>query len=204
MPLRSLPEVRPLGVVYSPRMNDRSSAAARATNGSAVRDVTASSPAVRDADAILARIADDETAALEARERYRDQQMAPLEPDPRISGFLVPGEEIIAVRRSVLLDRREPSPGARCPQHPGLSGDLYVTSTRLLHIGRTVIEYDLAAIREADVSAEHLLLVLSDGAGMILDVDRPRLLRVEIAAARAWQPPDHGDTRVAGPTSDAR
>ena len=166
-------------------MNERTTAGARATNGRAVRDASTSSPALRDADAILARAVDDEAAALVARDRYRDGSIEPIEPDERIAVLLVPGEELFAVRRSALLDRREPQVGARCPAYPGLAGDLYLTSTRLVHLGRFTMEYDLDAIREAVVSAEHLLLVLCDGTGLILDLDRPRLLRVEIAAARA-------------------
>ena len=65
-------------------MNKRTSAGARATNGRVARDAT-SAPALRDADAILARAAEDEAAALEARERYRDRDMEPLQPDPRIA-----------------------------------------------------------------------------------------------------------------------
>jgi len=166
-------------------MNERARADARATNGGAAPGTLRSSPALRDADAILARAADDEAAALVARDRYRDRKMEPLEPDPRIAEILVPGEQVFAVRRSAMLDRREPPPGASHPAYPGLAGDLYVTSNRLVHLGRSTLEYDLDAIREAVVSAEHLLLVLCDGTGLILDLDRPRLLRVEIAAARA-------------------
>jgi hypothetical protein len=173
-----------LAAGYSPTMNERTKAGARATNGGVVRDASTSSPALRDADAILARAADDEAAALVARDRYRDGAVEPIEPDERIAALLVPGEKVFAVRRSALLDRREPQPSAYCPGCPGLAGDLYVTSTRVVHLGRLKLEYDLDSIREAVVSAERLLL-LCDGGGLILDVDRPRLLRVDIAAARA-------------------
>jgi len=185
-------------------MNERTPADARATNGGAARDAPRSSPALRDADAILARAAEDDAAAFEARERYRDREMEPLEPDARIAELLVPGEDVVAVRRSALLDRREPQPSAHCPGCPALAGDLYVTSTRFVHVGRTVVEYDLDAIREAIVSAERLLLVLSDGAGIILDVDRPRLLRVEIAAARARQAARAYTAQAPPPAPDPR
>jgi hypothetical protein len=165
-------------------MNERMSAGARAS-AAAGPDANASSSALRDADAIVGRAAEDEAAALAARERYRDREIEPIEPDARIAGFLAPGESVLAVRLSALLDRREPRVGARCPGYPGLAGDLYITSCRIVHVGRFVLEYDLAAIREAVISAEHLLLILCDGAGVILDVDRPRLLRVQINAARS-------------------
>jgi hypothetical protein len=147
-------------------MNERTSASARATNGRAARDAPGSSPALRDADAILARAADDEAAALDARKRYRDREMDSVEPDARIAELLAPGEEVLAVRRSALLDRREPPiSGGRRGGCPGLAGDLYVTSSRIVHVGRSVLEYDLDAIREAIVSTERLLLILGDGTG---------------------------------------
>ena len=166
-------------------MHERPVTGRRATNGGVDLDAPTPSPGLRDADAIFARAADDEAAALEARDRFRDGLINPIEPDARIAERLVPGEEVFAVRRSAVLERREPQPGAGFPAYPGLAGDLYLTSARLVHLGRLTLEYDLDAIREVTVSAEHLLLVLCDGAGLVLDVDRPRLFRVEIAAARS-------------------
>jgi len=185
-------------------MNERTRAGARETNGDAAHGASTSSPALRDADAILARAADDEAAALVARDRYRDGSIEPIEPDERIAVLLVPGEEVFAVRRSALLDRREPPPGGGYPAYPGLAGDLYVTSTRLVHLGRLALECDLDAVREAVVSAEHLLVVLCDGTGLILDVDRPRLLRVEITAVRARRVVRACTARAPRPAPDPR
>ena len=67
----------------------------------------------------------------------------------------------------------------------GLPGDLYVTTRRLVHLGRSTVAYSLDEIREADVAAGQLLLVVGDNRGVAIDVGDPRLLRVEIAAARA-------------------
>jgi hypothetical protein len=142
-----------------------------------------SAPALRDAAAILARAEADEAAADRARERYRTQAMATLEPDPHIAPLLISGEHVLAVRRSAMLDRRQPVLGSDVPS--GLAGDLYVTSRRLVLVGRHTLSFDLADIEEAMLSGERLLFVLRDGQGASLDVDRPRLLRVEIAAARA-------------------
>lgn len=150
-----------------------------------MRESTTFAPALRDADAILARATEDEAAALAARDRYLGGEMERLEPDPRVAGILVEGENVYAVRRSALLDRRAPQPGPRRSDYPGLAGDLYVTASRLLHVGRFVLEYELDAIRELSLSGERLLVLLGDGTGLILDVDHPRLLRVEIAALRA-------------------
>jgi hypothetical protein len=167
-------------------MSERTGAGRRMTNGSEARNATDLAPALRDADAILARAAEDEAAAFEARERFREREIEPLEPDGRIAELLLPGEEVLAVRLAALLDRRMPSiRGSGWPAFAGLAGDLYVTSSRLVLVGRTVLEYDLDAIREAVVSSERLLLTLTCGAGITLAIDRPRLLRVEIGAARA-------------------
>lgn len=199
-----LPIAGALDGVYSPHMHERTSPGRRATNGGAARHATAEAPALRDADAIVARAAEDEAAALEARERFRDREMEPLQPDARIAELLVPGEDVLAVRRSAMLDRRDPPlGGARCPVCPGLAGDLYVTSARLVLVGRTVLAYDLSAIREAVVSTERLLLTLCDGAGITLAVDRPRLLRVEIGVARARQATRAGAARRARPARGA-
>ncbi|MGO9178292.1 MAG: hypothetical protein ACLQBX_10765 [Candidatus Limnocylindrales bacterium] len=140
-------------------------------------------PALRDAAAILARAEADEAAADQARERYRTQAMAALEPDPRIAPLLTSDERVFAVRRSAMLDRRQPLLGSDVAS--GLAGDLYVTSRRLVLVGRHTLSFDLADIEEAMLSGERLLFVLRHGQGASLDVDRPRLLRVEIAAARA-------------------
>jgi hypothetical protein len=141
-------------------------------------------PAIRGAAEIVARVEADEAAADEARERYRTQAMPALEPDTRISPLLASDECVVAVRRSAQLDRRQPMPGWDAP--PGLAGDLYLTSRRLVLVGRQVLSFDLGEIAEVGVSGERLLLVMCGGKGVSLDVAQPRLLRVEVAAARAF------------------
>lgn len=143
---------------------------------------TAGAPALRDAAEILARAQADETAADVARERYRTQPMAALDPDARIGPLLAPGECVLAVRRSAMVDRREPVLGSDEPS--GLAGDLYLTSQRLVLVGRHTLAFDLDEIEEAMLSGDQLLLVLRGGQGAALGVAQPRLLRVEIAAAR--------------------
>lgn len=140
-------------------------------------------PALRDADEILARTALDEDAADEARERYRTEPMALLEADDRIAPLLAPGEDVVAVRRSAVLERREVPPGAE--GSIGLAGDLYLTTRRLVLVGRRTVSFDLGEIAEAMLSGDQLLLVMPNGQGASLGVTKPRLLRVEIAAARA-------------------
>ncbi|MDA8204033.1 MAG: hypothetical protein M0Z49_14995 [Chloroflexi bacterium] len=150
--------------------------------------------ALADAGDIVERAAVDEAAADEARLRFRRDGPPTLPPDERIAQLLETGEHVVAVRHAALLDRREPSPGTRLT--PGVAGGLYVTSRRLVLIGRLTLLVELEAIEDAVVSGERLLLVLHEGRGVALQVAQPRLLWVEIAAARASgrsaQPPGSG------------
>jgi hypothetical protein len=71
---------------------------------------------------------------------------------------------------------------------PGLprGGTLYVTSQRLIHRGAEDGAWSFADIDEMAVALERLLLVrLRDGSDIAIEVDQPRLLRVELAAALA-------------------
>ena len=145
-------------------------------------DTRADNPAIRDAAEIVARAAADEAAADQAREAYRARAMPALEPDPRIAPLLGPDEHVLAVRRSAMLDRRQAPP--RSEASTELAGDLYVTSRRLVLVGRLTLSFHLTEIEEAMLSGERLLLVMPGGQGASLDVAQPRLLRVEIAAAR--------------------
>lgn len=112
--------------------------------------------------------------------RLREQGIVPIEPDDAVGVMLDPDERVIAVRRSVCLERRAGwrDPGA------GIGGDLYVTTRRLLHLGRIPVEYQLQDIREAMVTDDALLLLVGVDRGLTIRVSDPRLLRVEIAAAR--------------------
>lgn len=161
-----------VGLPYSPRMEHDH------------RPTVSSEPeTVRDAGEILARALVDEAAADLARARYRTEPMAALPPDEQISPLLVPGERVVAIRRSALLERRQPMPGARATC--GLAGTLYVTSRRLVLVGLASLSFGLGAIQEVILSGDRLLVVLRDGQGLTLEVRQSRLLRVELAAARA-------------------
>ena len=71
----------------------------------------------------------------------------------------------------------------------GYGGTLYLTSRRLLHLGQVTVNVRLTDIVETSIAGERLLVTLADGEGLVLDVDRPRQLRAEIAAAiRALRP----------------
>ena len=136
-----------------------------------------------DASAILERIAADETAARLARTRYRSQRMRTLEPDAHIASLLASDERVLAFRGTVLFDRRQWGPGE--VGFTGVAGNLYLTTRRIVLMGRLTLSYALDDIEEAVVAGERLLLVMRDGIGVALDTPQPRLLRVEIAAARA-------------------
>lgn len=141
--------------------------------------------AVRDALEVLTRSTIDEADADEARARYRTQAMPRLEADARIAPLLDPDEHVVAVRRLVAFDRRRPE-GRSSKALGGLAGDLYLTTRRLVLVGRLMLSFPLADIDQVVLSGERLLLVMHDGTGLALGVARPRLLRVEIAAARAY------------------
>ena len=153
-------------------------------DGAGLDDASALSdePALRDAAEILARAMADEAAADEARDRYRTEPLATFAPDARVAPLLGSGECLVAVRRSAVFDRRQPVLGSDVPT--GLGGDLYLTTRRLILIGRLTLAFELDEIEDAMLSGERLLLVMKGGQGLSLDVAWPRLLRVEIAAAR--------------------
>lgn len=104
----------------------------------------------------------------------------PIEPDERINVLLAPGEDLVAVRRSVRLERRQ---GKR-EFGDGVGGDLYVTTQRIIHLGRVRADYSLGEIRDAVEGEGVLRLIIGEDRGIEIDVHDPRLLRVEIAAVR--------------------
>jgi len=65
----------------------------------------------------------------------------------------------------------------------GYGGTLYLTSRRLIHLGQVIMSVPLTDIVETSLAGERLLLALRDGEGLALDLDRPRRLRAELAAA---------------------
>jgi hypothetical protein len=145
---------------------------------------SAEGAALRDAQTIAARIAADEAAADHARLTYRDGGLPAIEPDAAASQILDPGELLHAVRPSALLE--ENTSGDFPPQPKG--GVLYLTSTRLVHQGQETTELSLSEIEEVAVALERLVLIrLRDGSDVALEVDQPRLLRVQLATAIATQ-----------------
>ena len=83
-----------------------------------------------------------------------------------------------AIRHAAILEEGD----AATPR----GGDLYLTSRRMVHVGKSSRDISLDAIQESAVSLERLLLLdLTDGSDLAIEVDQPRLLRVQLAAARA-------------------
>jgi hypothetical protein len=128
------------------------------------------------------RAAADEAAADQARLGLHLRNTVRPDPDDLIRPVMGPDEELVAVRRSALM---QVSSSPELPVASPVVVDVYVTSRRLVLLGPETLAIDLATVDEAVVSRDRLLLVLCDGVGLALEVDWPRLLRVEIAAARA-------------------
>jgi hypothetical protein len=156
-----------------PRRSDRATEAAPSTVD------PADDAALRDARAIAERVAADELAADEERERLAREPLAVLPALPEQVFQTWPDEEIHAERRAAIVERGEEAPLS--------GGTLYLTSRRLIHVGNEAIEeVDLSRISDMAVALERLLLVeLTDGSDLAIEVDQPRLLRVQVAAARA-------------------
>jgi hypothetical protein len=153
-------------LVPEPERPDHSSGAALTTDDG---------PALRDARAIAARIAEDEAWADEARQRYQAHGLPTIEADERLAALRQPDEIPHAVHSRAMLELAQP-----------LGGTLYLTSRRLIHAGEQLTEVPLTAIEEMAVAFERLLLIrLQDGLDLALEVSHPRLLRVQIAAAKA-------------------
>lgn len=138
---------------------------------------TEEGPALRDASAAAERAAVDEREAEEAREGFARAPMSALEPDDEILPHLLPAEHVHALRRRAIV--REPG-GDRAL---GYGGTLYLTSERLIHLGQVVMTLRLTDVTETSLAGERLLLTLRNGEGIAVDVDRPRLLRAQIAEA---------------------
>jgi hypothetical protein len=135
-------------------------------------------PGIRDAEEILERARQDERDAFDARARYRTDGLPPIEPDGQIAEHLRTGEAVFVERPSSVVSRHQRSDGA-----DDFAGSLYLTSERLILVGRTPFEVGLDQIDELALAGERLLVTLADGTGLSIDAARPRLLRVQIAAA---------------------
>ena len=135
-------------------------------------------PGIRDAEEILIRAREDEREAFEARARYRTDGLPTIEPDDVIADSIGPNELVFVVRPSTLVSSHLRGDGT-----DDFAGRLYVTSRRLILLGRTTLEVELDQIDELALAGERLLITLIDRTGLSIDTAQPRLLRVQIAAA---------------------
>jgi hypothetical protein len=126
------------------------------------------------------RAEDEEAAADDIRRVLRTAGNVPIEPDPRVATMLAPGEQVLAFRREVTV-AGGPSPR----EHEPGRGDLYVTDRRLIVLGDTRLTLRLERILEAEIRERRLLLRVKDADWLSVGVDDPRVLRVQIGAARA-------------------
>jgi hypothetical protein len=134
--------------------------------------------AQHDAQLVAARVSADEAAADAERARLSNEPLPEVVDGVESSVQLWADEVVHAIRPSAMMEV-----GGQGGQS---GGTLYLTSRRLLHIGARTREVDLGAIAEIAVSLERLLLLdLADGSDLAIEVDQPRLLRVQLAAARA-------------------
>lgn len=141
----------------------------------------AAEAALRDAQAITDRIAADEHAADAERERLAHEPLPVLDAQADIVFQLAPGEQLHTERRAAFVERGQGG--------PPWGGTLYLTSQRLVHIGNEAVEeVRLERISDIAVAMERLLLIeLADGSDLAIEIDQPRLLRVQVSAARAAQ-----------------
>lgn len=137
-------------------------------------------PGIRDAEEIVDRVRDDERDAIEARSRYRADGLPVLEVDGAVAERLRPGETVIDARTSAVVSRHLRGDGT-----DDFPGRLYLTTQRLMVVGRAPIDVELAEIDELALAGERLLVTMRDGTGLSIDASRPRLMRVQIAAALA-------------------
>lgn len=141
-----------------------------------VETSTEEGPALRDAMTAAQRADADEAAANLARDSFLVMPVPHIQADANIATHLSAGELVHALRRHAIL--RAPGGDAAL----GYGGTLYLTSRRLVHLGQVVMGVRLTDIVESSLAGEQLLLTLRDGEGISLEVDRPRLLRAEMAA----------------------
>ena len=122
----------------------------------------------------------DEEQARRAREQYRERGIPQLAPDSTIAPHLEPGERVVGMRAEAGVARVDEESHSAVRD----DGPLYVTSTRLLHLGRTISEICLTDIEELAMADDRILLTIAGGRGLMVDVSDPRQFRVLLAAAR--------------------
>lgn len=123
---------------------------------------------------------EDEALAGAERVRYRTDGIVRIEPDHGIRSALGHDEGLLALRETASIVRRphgESSP---------LSGRLAITTERLIMVDE--LSTTLASLEDLDdvtLVADRLLVLLTSETGFTIQTTHPRLLRVQLAEARA-------------------
>jgi hypothetical protein len=124
--------------------------------------------------------AEDEAFAAAARSYYRTNGFAILEIDQVIRSALGDDERLLALRKTASIDHR-PRNGSS-----PWSGLLAITTERLVvveDVPVTLAGYD--EIDDVTLATDRLFVALSSGVGFSIQSCHPRLLRVQLAEARA-------------------
>jgi hypothetical protein len=124
--------------------------------------------------------AEDEALAAAARSHYRSNGFGVLEIDQGMRSALGDDERLLAIRMTASIDHRPRS--GRSPR----SGQLVITTERLMMVEDVPVT--LAGFDEIDdvtLATDRLFVALSSGAGFSIQSCHPRLLRVQLAEARA-------------------
>ena len=122
---------------------------------------------------------EDDALATAARARYRSDGIGSIEPDHGMRSALGGDEQLLAVRQSASVERL--AAGAR-PE----SGRLAITTERIFLLdGHAVTLATLEELDDVTLVTDRLLVMLTSGAGFTISAPQPKLLRVELAAARA-------------------
>ena len=122
---------------------------------------------------------EDNALATAARARYRQDGIVGIEPDSGMRSALGGDEQLLAVRQSASVEHL--SDGAR-----PISGRLAITTERIFMLdGQTNTLATLDELDDVTLVSDRLLVMLTSGAGFRINAPQPKLLRVELAAARA-------------------
>ena len=128
-----------------------------------------------------AQLVTDEEGARRAREQYRDTGIPTIDADATVAPHLAGDERVLGVRAAASIARIDEVTQAAVRDE----GPLYVTSTRLLHLGARLTSVSLADVEELAMADDRILMTIRGSRGLMLDVSEPRQLRVLLAAARS-------------------
>jgi hypothetical protein len=177
IPLRTLPDGKATPARHTVAVQHQEADSLEGTATTSWTTEERGGPGLRDAEAIVARVNDDEAAAAAAR-RSADAGLPLVEPDATIGPELRDGERVHALRDGALMNRLDGGP------MPGYAGRLYLTDRRIIHAGQALFSLALTTLDEVSIVGERLLLTLTSGEGVSFDVTQPHLLRAQIGIAR--------------------